>query len=149
MKDIIRESALGQIIRLISQNRILRYPEEEPDFQNPYEKALNRQKLAEISEDVNGESSSSTPSGRVIDEIAKPTKAEDIDQVDIEKAQTAQIHAGGDNLAFDKVVTSTGHILVTWYTTDDQANPHNWSQRKKGFVTCLIWYPLTLSLFIL
>jgi DHA1 family multidrug resistance protein-like MFS transporter len=139
MKDIIRESVLGQIIRLISQNKLLRYPEEESDFQNPYEKALHQQKLAEIREDVNVESSLSTPSEGVIDEIEKHTKAEDLDKVDVEKAQTDRSHAAGDKLALDKVVTSTGHILVTWYTTLDQANPHNWSQGKKFFVSSLIW----------
>lgn len=30
--------------------------------------------------------------------------------------------------------TADGLILVDWYTTDDPANPQNWSQFKKAFV---------------
>ena len=36
--------------------------------------------------------------------------------------------------------TSDGTILVDWYTTDDPANPQNWSLRKKNlvaFIVCL------------
>jgi DHA1 family multidrug resistance protein-like MFS transporter len=36
------------------------------------------------------------------------------------------------------VRTSDGTILVDWYTTDDKANPQNWSNTKKGLVTLLI-----------
>ena len=31
-------------------------------------------------------------------------------------------------------ITSSGEILVGWYTTDDPANPQNWSSAKKAFV---------------
>ena len=34
--------------------------------------------------------------------------------------------------------TSTGTILVDWYTTDDPANPQNWSGKKKSFVALQI-----------
>ena len=30
--------------------------------------------------------------------------------------------------------TAEGTILVDWYSTDDPANPQNWSQKKKAFV---------------
>lgn len=32
------------------------------------------------------------------------------------------------------MTTKDGTILVDWYRTDDTANPHNWSQKKKAFV---------------
>jgi len=32
MADIIRESAFGQIVRIVTRNRLLPYPEEDPDF---------------------------------------------------------------------------------------------------------------------
>lgn len=38
--------------------------------------------------------------------------------------------------------SADGTILVDWYTTDDPANPQNWSQRKKIFVLTQIWYIL-------
>ncbi len=34
--------------------------------------------------------------------------------------------------------TADGNILVDWYTTDDPANPQNWSLNKKLFVTLVI-----------
>jgi DHA1 family multidrug resistance protein-like MFS transporter len=34
--------------------------------------------------------------------------------------------------------TTDGIVLVDWYTTDDPANPHNWSSAKRGFITFLI-----------
>jgi len=35
MKDTIRDAPIGQIIRWITKNKYLKYPEEEPDFQCP------------------------------------------------------------------------------------------------------------------
>ncbi|KAK0102843.1 hypothetical protein ONS96_005475 [Cadophora gregata f. sp. sojae] len=34
--------------------------------------------------------------------------------------------------------TSDGNILVDWYTTDDPANPQNWSNGKRAFVSIVI-----------
>ncbi|KAK6585237.1 hypothetical protein PZA11_001964 [Diplocarpon coronariae] len=34
--------------------------------------------------------------------------------------------------------TSDGNILVDWYTTDDPANPQNWSDAKRAFVSTVI-----------
>lgn len=34
--------------------------------------------------------------------------------------------------------TSDGTILVDWYSTDDPANPQNWSNTKRGFVALII-----------
>jgi DHA1 family multidrug resistance protein-like MFS transporter len=45
-----------------------------------------------------------------------------------------------NNLPIEPVVTSTGQILVTWYTTNDQDNPQNWSRLKKGWCAGMIWY---------
>ena len=43
--------------------------------------------------------------------------------------------------------TADGVILVDWYTTDDQANPQNWSGKKKGWVVLQI-YMYTLAVYI-
>lgn len=34
--------------------------------------------------------------------------------------------------------TKDGVILVDWYTTDDPANPQNWSRGKKAFITLVV-----------
>lgn len=36
MSALLRDSALGQLIRLATNNKVLLYPEERPDFQCPY-----------------------------------------------------------------------------------------------------------------
>lgn len=43
--------------------------------------------------------------------------------------------------------TANNQILVTWYTTDDPANPQNWSQGKKALVILQI-YMYTLAVYI-
>ena len=35
MSNLIREAILGQIIRFVTRNKYLQYPEERPDFQLP------------------------------------------------------------------------------------------------------------------
>lgn len=41
--------------------------------------------------------------------------------------------------------SADGVILVDWYTTDDTANPQNWSRGKKIFVLTQIWLVSKLS----
>lgn len=36
-------------------------------------------------------------------------------------------------------ITASGVILVDWYSTDDPANPQNWSLKKKLVVSLQIW----------
>ena len=43
------------------------------------------------------------------------------------------------SIPIEPTITSTGQVLVTWYTTDDQLNPQNWSRGKKSYVSALIW----------
>jgi DHA1 family multidrug resistance protein-like MFS transporter len=181
MSELIRESALGQLIRLASGGRLFRYPEEIEGFQIPYERLLLKEKLAEINKEVNVDSETHTPGIEEVEDQAA--------LADLEKHETAEDH--GPNYDVEQAVTQTqtsravleqltsirsldrartlpytkerfeaeqileaqrtvtipiqpevtasGQILVTWYTTDDQDNPHNWSQKKKSYVSFLIW----------
>lgn len=43
--------------------------------------------------------------------------------------------------------TADNRTLVTWYTTDDPANPQNWSPKKKAFVILQIYF-YTLAVYI-
>ena len=173
MKELIREAALGQIIRFVSGNRMLRYPEEEPSFQIPYERVAHQQKLSKVNEEVDTPPAPPTPPTEEYEKIDRVLTEEDRDEgFDVEKAETHQSSAGLEKLTSVKslsrtqtipytrerfevereliaqrtlslpiqpVITSTGQVLVTWYTTDDQANPQNWSQKKKSYVSFLIW----------
>lgn len=42
-------------------------------------------------------------------------------------------------------VSTDGTILVGWYSTEDPANPKNWSSKKKAFVALQIWYTFEFS----
>lgn len=44
--------------------------------------------------------------------------------------------------------TVDGIVLVDWYSTDDQANPQNWSQGKKAFVALQIEYERTETVIL-
>lgn len=175
MKELIREAALGQIIRFVSRNRLLKYPEEVEGFQIPFERLNHQEKLAQINEDADSEKPEEevTPATEEYENIDHVLTQEDKgDDFDIERSATQQAH--GDlgkitsvkslsrtqtipftrerfeldqelaarrtlSLPIQPVITSTGQVLVTWYTTDDQDNPQNWSQKKKSWVSFLIW----------
>ncbi|KAH8587163.1 major facilitator superfamily domain-containing protein [Bisporella sp. PMI_857] len=120
MADLLRESPLGQVIRLFTKNKILQYPEERPDFVVPqaYLRAFNEKDPNQAESVVAGDSSQT---------ISGPISIQ----------SEAQLQG-----AISKVLvpqrTSDGMILVDWYTTDDPANPQNWSARKRSFITLII-----------
>jgi len=181
MTEIIREAPLGQIIRWITGNRLLPYPEELPGFELPatYNALLN-------SSGIHKSPTTPTTTGRT--EKARTRRSslsssseEDITpaterDLDLEKHDTAPIHEYNQNtdalslsrtksrletmpfseerleveaeLAIERtqtkpivpIKTSDGNILVDWYTTDDPANPQNWSNNKRLVVSIIICF---------
>ena len=165
MSDLIREAPLGQLLRFVTKNTILQYPEERPDFELPenYNTVLNAPDI-----------------GKKVSE-SDSDEAVDAEKVDVEKdlpqlrpQSTVRSVGSGDlegqvalsctrtresttpyseerlhvetELAVERTKsipivpqkTSDGTVLVDWYTTDDPANPQNWSLGKKNFVALLI-----------
>lgn len=135
MKDIIRDSTVGQILRLITQNRILKYPEEEPKFQCPHSYANgqihedrcdlkdagtmsslsseNETLTKELNEPVIANSATDLETGRVFPALAKIPTLEDLEH---------RYSASGEaerkiSRPIVPVKTSDGTILVGWYTT--------------------------------
>jgi DHA1 family multidrug resistance protein-like MFS transporter len=138
MKDLIRESALGQLIRLLSRNKLLRYLEEYDDFQNPLEKVLHQPELPEGGKEDSEESSLAQSTGVLSrDIIDNEMSAGGRENVDEEKAQT-QPTADIAPPPHVEHVTSANHVLVTWYDKDDADNPQNWSSWKKHYVAFVI-----------
>ncbi|MCJ1458905.1 hypothetical protein MMC28_009281 [Mycoblastus sanguinarius] len=166
MSDLVREAPLGQVIRFVTRNKYLRYPEEMPGFQLPetYNTMLNAPSVEKLSR--SGSSSEQTPAvEEKEDELPElkqhiTTRSDRSVNRDIEAAAALTRTKSRENTtAFTEerleveqeldmertktipIVpqkTSDGNILVDWYTTDDPANPHNWSQGKKFFVTAII-----------
>lgn len=151
MKDLIREAPLGQVIRFLSRNRFFQYPEEHPDFKIPstWAAQLNGEKNQIVnSHDSTSLTLSFTPPEQ------QPAIIGDIEGLAIHN--TLSRHAttpysverfqAEQQLAISRTKTipivpertSDGIVLVDWYTTDDPANPQNWSSWKRGFVTFLI-----------
>jgi MFS transporter, DHA1 family, multidrug resistance protein len=205
MEDIIREAPLGQLIRLITRNKFLKYPEEKPDFVCPncYRNSESADSLSTIAEN---EASTEKPDPAGLNEAAEhkkdqdsfPTANDAMHHEDVENLQTQKTNAtvrsdidrhhdfekletaktnftirstmGARpvltrtktremtraytqerfdiereeqtvrelNLPIIAQKTEDGDILVDWYTTDDPANPQNWSSKKKIFAGTII-----------
>ncbi|KAJ4859898.1 major facilitator superfamily domain-containing protein [Trichoderma breve] len=110
MYETFRESALGQAIRFVSRNKLLQYPEERPDFVLP--------------PDPDPASDSSQ------------TADEDGEDLSRERTQIELKKTKSEPIVPQK--TNDGVILVDWYTTDDPANPHNWSSFKRSYIVFVI-----------
>jgi DHA1 family multidrug resistance protein-like MFS transporter len=176
MSHLIRDAPLGQLIRYVTKNKVLQYPEEKPDFICPdyYSNSYHDQVTKHISKvDPSLPSRNDSIKDDLEKEIAEPdsdlhlTRTEtDRSRHELSKTNTTRsaLSRVGSRLALEQsktradleqafavasqpspwpepvipVRTSDGTILVDWYTTDDKANPQNWSHTKKGLVTLLI-----------
>ncbi|KAL6713226.1 hypothetical protein ACLMJK_009347 [Lecanora helva] len=170
MSDLLREAPIGQLLRYFTNNRVFKYPEEEPGFQLPesYNTVLNA--AAPVEKVVSPSDSAALSSGNESEEENK-TEEQNLPELkhhvttrsikngDLEgqvaltrtktrestRAFTEERLAVEEELAVERtksipvvpMKTSDGTILVDWYTTDDPANPQNWSLGKKNFVALI------------
>ncbi|OCK82814.1 MFS general substrate transporter [Lepidopterella palustris CBS 459.81] len=189
MSDLIRDAPIGQMIRWVTKNRVLQYPEEKPDFQCPSSYTNN------LDEPRHDEPVPEPEPERAVEEVVLPDpetvlelsqsktrdSEDDNEESDLEKIKTAAtqltvrsaISRVGTRTALQKSRTRAeleqqfsiatlekgptrpiepeklddGTILVDWYTTDDPANPQNWSLKKKAFVSFQI-YMYTLAVYM-
>ncbi|KAL8684921.1 MAG: hypothetical protein Q9218_008070 [Villophora microphyllina] len=158
MADIFRDAPIGQIIRFLTSNRVLQYPEEKSDFVLPeaYNTALNSSLTSPIKEK---KETSPSPSP---DPLERKKTTETVNSVnsreDIEAALTrtksredtqqwteSRLEIERElslertkSMPIAPTKTADGNILVDWYNTDDPANPQNWSNAKRAFVAMQI-----------
>lgn len=176
MSELIRDAPLGQLIRYLTGNKVLQYPEEKPDFicpnyyLHPFSEEVTKQhskivpSLPSRNDSVKYDSEKDTAEP---DNDLRLTRTEtDRSRHELSKTNTnrSALSRVGSRLALEHsktredleqafavasqpapwpepiipVRTADGVILVDWYTTDDKANPQNWSNTKKGLVTLLI-----------
>jgi DHA1 family multidrug resistance protein-like MFS transporter len=190
MSDLIRDAPIGQLIRFVTKNKLLKYPEEYEDFKCPHsytkpgdsndtgdagdhieieklptatEPTIDEDRVFEEVEAPQSRASSTT------EELEKiPTAAQEeghLEGIHAQKTTRSQIERVGTRGALQRSRTQAeleaqftlalqekgpsvpvlpevledGTILVDWYTTDDPANPQNWTLKKKCFVTWQIW----------
>jgi DHA1 family multidrug resistance protein-like MFS transporter len=141
MREIFRDSALGQIFRLLGWRTFLRYPEEDPNFVLPEGFQLDAPSSAFIAPEENSE--------RLRAQIQLEDVEAHTDSLDSSLPRQASSeqpeHEKEESLVLRPTKTKDGKILVTWYTTDDTENPQNWSSIKKLWVTSLIEYIYTAN----
>ena len=149
MADLIRESPIGQVIRFVTRNKYLRYPEEIAGFQIPWEGVVSasvEEKLADLSNGFNHERDEKDGERDVekdleAEELARKTTArgslgtplsatatvnrtmsrEQTLPYSTERFQT-ELQEEAERQQSAIIVpqkTSDGITLVDWYTTDE------------------------------
>lgn len=196
MSDLIRDAPIGQLIRLITGNRYLQYPEEKDDWRCPVEAYSGQQAEAtQSSSQSQSTTAATTPADEKQVELTKThTLTTAPTHPDLERASSGSSASSTENQTSAPVATSTlsrivsrpefsrlrtqatltealhdairqetvktqpsrplqpertsdNRLLVTWYSTNDQANPQNWSPKKKALVILQI-YMYTLAIYI-
>jgi DHA1 family multidrug resistance protein-like MFS transporter len=94
MADLIREAPFGQLVRLITGNKLFRYPEEKDDFTCPssYKDDNRSQQAKEINEKEIG------AAGAQDDEPDLTQIETQQEEVDLEKAETNSSSDGSTNI---------------------------------------------------
>ncbi|KAL7912399.1 major facilitator superfamily domain-containing protein [Trichoderma velutinum] len=144
MRDIIRDSALGHLIRFATRNKVLLYPEEKLDFILP--RSLCETSIHQpITLAVNSNTPASGNSAVGDNRLSSDVESQVIDTDQYTQDQLASTY--NDTHEIKPIVTKDGKILVTWYTSDDSENPQNWSSKKKLWIACVInMYSFTVYL---
>lgn len=170
MADLIRDAPIGQLIRFLTRNRYLQYPEERSGFQLPQRWQLllddrnivNDTPVASSSSTVHVREGSNTP---CMSEKEAETGQQSqsphewrVDERDRVQQQPLQLHrtrsqtkspvlpvpkhaaeedcpATHNSAPAVPRQANNGTILVDWYYNDDRENPHNWSNRKRVYLT--------------
>jgi DHA1 family multidrug resistance protein-like MFS transporter len=138
MKDIIRDSTIGQLIRFVTRNKVLHYVEESADFQCPrcYADSKSEEKTVPLVDDTHNEPQSSSASGTKAAEgdLEEQASTKDVENQPLEKVYTGvglwkiptqaelqQKYSAGAERTVSRPIqakkTSDGTILVDWYTT--------------------------------
>ncbi|CBX92571.1 hypothetical protein IAQ61_006040 [Plenodomus lingam] len=141
--DLIRDSAFGHVVRLVSRGKLFPYDEEkDPEL---WKKYLNEKKSGHAA--YHG--STEAPKEEV-DELnqARGLRARE-EGMNSESSSHTQIAEGFNEASGVRVDAEKGkdvHV-IDWYGDNDPQNPRNWSRGKKYFVTAEIVL-LTFSVYI-
>jgi DHA1 family multidrug resistance protein-like MFS transporter len=147
MQSIVRDTAFGQIVRLMTRNQFFQYPEENPGFMLPpqysndrpskYTSAASTRSVSLHSAGASKQPYLDSESGNMISYQDKQ------EQLELAKTESQPVIPKR---------TAEGVILVDWYTTDDSENPQNWPSIIKLMVVLLTctytWVVYTASTII-
>lgn len=160
MSSVIRDTAVGGIIRLVTRNKSLRYPEEEPDFKlpDPWLQLMSDKTLdqpAGFDSASTSASNSSTEGKHGATRDPQPYEQHNEEAslgLQRTRSRAETLPYSRDRLEVEEQneldrtrsipimprKTKDGAILVDWYYSDDPENPQNWSNLRRGLVTAII-----------
>lgn len=143
MSDLFRDAPVGQMIRWMTKNKYLQYPEEKDT--SMYGKFINREKSGNMAR----YGQSNPP-----EDEEKEEKQDDNQDCSRHNSESSDPTLRGEgttlNSASGKAVDpekGKDVNLVDWWGPNDPECPTNWNQGKKFFVTFLICL-LTTSIYI-
>lgn len=147
MADTIRDAPIGQVIRWVTGNKYFQYPEEMPGFELPlaYSTAMNSNEkpnssgVSRTSSNKRNTSEMSNDDPKVLSLVRTKSRGDTAnfteDRLEIDQELALE---RTKSIPILPTKTADGNILVDWYTTDDPANPQNWSKLKRGLIAFLI-----------
>ncbi|KAF1964922.1 benomyl/methotrexate resistance protein [Bimuria novae-zelandiae CBS 107.79] len=147
---LVRDTAFGQIVRVLTRNRVFQYPEEQdPEF---WKKYIHEEKSGWIAHhgitEPPEEEFVALENARGIrsrDEQANNhDEPRESTQTDTTYTDGTYNEASGVRIDPEK---GKDKNIVEWYGPNDPENPRNWSTPKKFFVTSEIVF-LTFSIYI-
>ncbi|KFY20407.1 hypothetical protein V491_03739 [Pseudogymnoascus sp. VKM F-3775] len=141
--EIVRDAPLGQVVRFFTKNRLFKYPEEQPNFKlpEPWIRIMNYADHDITPQDKTATSSSASISNQEGRETSDVNNATQPALESSEFAEETPTH-------LTPKVSHASTILVDWYSEDDPANPHNWSDLRRGLlalIICLYTFVVYLS----
>lgn len=131
MYDIVRDAAIGQVIRYLSRKRFGTYLEERPEFQLPLTYA-RPVPTSQLGKNDNIANICHDAGRRNIDfPLEQPKIKTGRDEEERGVAFPAENSLRDESI--QKEIT-----LITWYSDTDPENPQNWSLRKKLWVSFIL-----------
>ena len=103
MADLIRDAPIGQIIRFITRNKVLLYPEERPDFECPM--AYSEPDMAAKVQKASITSPSSTSNA-----VSAADEKADADKEGVEAAEPEESPAALDRDALERIETGNSEL---------------------------------------
>src|SRR6266480_3643903 len=115
MSALIRDAPIGQILRFITRNKILRYPDEEADFHCPHYYTQHQDEkpipMPEIEkEELPQPSEPTIPEGQVLEEIETQPEEVETSQKDEVGTTPNESDIEADANAIEKIPTVAEHI---------------------------------------
>lgn len=151
MAELFRDTAFGHLLRAVSKNKILPYPEEQnPDIWKQFidkKGSANLAKYGQTEEPKDDEKDDDKDNEKDSEKREGSNGGNETDSS--ERTRVGEQDARVNSVSGAKVNPEDGKDihLVSWYGDDDPANPQNWSLAKKTFVTFQICL-LTTSVYI-